>query len=152
MCVFCAPFASRMQLRGIPVSLPGPVRHAVLQTPSLSSRLPRPFRYGFPNSHGITSFADHHPLTPLESYRFKNEDPAGMRVPSDNREPRDLSSSPKSLRHNVFADPHPLTPVRSIFYKSVVGRRAQVFFNLQLLTLNLLPVPLSPLPATLRLC
>ncbi len=75
-----------------------------------------------------------------------------MRVPSDNREPRDLSSSPKSLRHNVFADPHPLTPVRSIFYKSVVGRRAQVFFNLQLLTLNLLPVPLSPLPATLRLC
>ena len=48
MCVFCAPFASRMQLRGIPVSAPGLARlprasmgHAVLLTFStVGSRLP----------------------------------------------------------------------------------------------------------------
>src|SRR5260370_39744913 len=71
MCVFCVPFASRMQLRVIAVFLPGPVRHAFLLPPSLASRPPRPFRSESPNSHGIISFADHHPLTPLESYRFK---------------------------------------------------------------------------------
>src|SRR5713226_6892755 len=42
MCVSCAPFASRMQLRDIPVSVPGLARHAVLLTaPEAEARLPR---------------------------------------------------------------------------------------------------------------
>jgi hypothetical protein len=40
-------------------------RHAVLLTPSILLRLR-------PNSHGIISFTDPHPLTLLESYRLKN--------------------------------------------------------------------------------
>src|SRR5260370_19202605 len=96
MCVFCVPFASRMQLRGIPVFLPGPVRHAVLLTPSLSSRPPRPFRSGSPNCHGIISFADNHPVTPLESYRFKI---MGARRPScsSNFQPSTFDFQPPSL-------------------------------------------------------
>src|SRR5260370_7904487 len=39
----------------------------------------------------ITSFADPHPLTPLESYRFKKRTGPGVRLPSDCRESRDLS-------------------------------------------------------------
>src|SRR5260370_7539394 len=39
----------------------------------------------------ITSFADPHPLTPLESYRFKKSTGPGVRLPSDCRESRDLS-------------------------------------------------------------
>jgi hypothetical protein len=42
MCVFCAPFASRMQLRGIPVSVPGLARHAVPLTPSIAASLSWP--------------------------------------------------------------------------------------------------------------
>src|SRR5260370_15893034 len=90
-------------------------RHAVFLTPPIPLRSRR-------NSHGIISFTDPHPLTLLESYRFKNEHPARMRVPSDHRESRNLSSSPKSLPHNLFADPHPLTPVLSVFYKNSGGR------------------------------
>src|SRR5712691_5951247 len=58
-----------------------PARHAVLLTPSISFRLPlhcrdRRFRSGRnypPKSFPVISFADPHPLTPLESYRFKNQ-------------------------------------------------------------------------------
>ncbi len=35
------------------------------------SRIPVPHPLS-PNSHRIISFADHHPLTPIESYRYKN--------------------------------------------------------------------------------
>lgn len=49
------------------------------------------------NSHGIISFADHYPLNPVISYRYKKEHSARMRVPSDHREPRALSASPKSF-------------------------------------------------------
>ncbi len=70
-----------------------PVRRAVLLTPSLSLGLPRSkvptlsepnrhrrFRSGRnypPKSFPIISFADPHSLTPMESYRFKNQGGSG---------------------------------------------------------------------------
>jgi len=70
-----------------------PVRRAVLLTPSLSLRLPRSkvptlsepnrhrrFRSGRnypPKSFPVISFADPHSLTPMESYRFKNQGGSG---------------------------------------------------------------------------
>ncbi len=82
------------------------LRHAVLPTPSISFRLPR-------KSHEIISFTNHHPLTLLESYRFKSSAGRGYSR---------HSLSAKSLPFNLFADPHPLNPVVSIFYKNTVGK------------------------------
>src|SRR6266581_892833 len=82
------------------------LRHAVLPTPSISFRLPR-------KSHEIISCTNHHPLTLLESYRFKSS--AGWGYSRH-------SLSAKSLPFNLFADPHPLNPVVSIFYKNTVGK------------------------------
>jgi hypothetical protein len=42
MCVFCAPFASWMKLRGTPVSVPGLARRAVPLTPSIAASLSWP--------------------------------------------------------------------------------------------------------------
>src|SRR5260370_15298535 len=136
MCVFCFPFASRMQLRGIPVFLPGPVRHAVLLTPSLSSRLPRPFRNGSPNSLGIISFADHHPLIPLESYRFKT---MGARRPScsSNFQPSTFDFQPPSLSKpfscNTYGSPRNcwalLTSSAQFSLRGVDKEKVTVFSN-----------------------
>jgi hypothetical protein len=41
-------------------------------TQSRADRRFRPCRNGFPNSHGIISFADPHLLNPVISYRYKN--------------------------------------------------------------------------------
>ena len=49
-----------------------PICHVVLLTPSVSSRLPQSSRNYHPKSCPVISFADPHPLTPVESYRFKN--------------------------------------------------------------------------------
>src|SRR5713101_4624834 len=66
----------------MPARLPrASMGHAVLLTPSISFRLPllcldRRFRSGRnypPKSFPVISFADPHPLTPLESYRFINQ-------------------------------------------------------------------------------
>ena len=58
-------------------------------------------------------FTDPHPLTLLESHRFKNAGGEGVSP---------TFRSPNSLRLNSFADPHPLTSVLSIFYKNSTGR------------------------------
>ena len=83
-------------------------RHAVLPTPSVFLCLP-------PKPHGIISFTDPHPLTLLESYRFKNSAGRGYSRHS-------LSAKP--LPFNLFADPHRLTPVASISCKNHEGRGA----------------------------
>jgi hypothetical protein len=49
----------------------------------------------FFKSHRITSFADPHPLTLLESYRFKNR--GGGRVPGPSHVPHPVSPSSKSI-------------------------------------------------------
>jgi len=66
----------------------------------------------------------------------------------DHSEPRALSSSPKSLPHNIFADPHSLTPVRSILYKKVVRRGYPGIF--QPSTLDFQPLPKSFICNTYR--
>ena len=58
-----------------------------------------------PKSHGIISFADPHPLTLIESYRFKKDYPARMRVPSDNRESWDLGLARKPFTCNTYGAP-----------------------------------------------
>src|SRR5260370_29139799 len=56
-------------------------RHALLlTTPSISLRLPRLCRHYPPKSFPVISFADHHPLNPMESYLFKNH--GGQGAPS----------------------------------------------------------------------
>jgi hypothetical protein len=81
---------------------------AVSPERSLEGRLVRgsAFNRFFPNSHGITSFAYPHPLTPIESYSCKNR---WVGVPSA-PEPwarglmslRDTQESPQLQSHQTF--------------------------------------------------
>ncbi len=50
-------------------------------------------------------FADPHPLNLYATILYKKEHPARMRVPSDLRESRELSSFPKSFKCNTYAPP-----------------------------------------------
>src|SRR6266576_5996647 len=50
-----------------------------------SSRLARTPCSLSTNFHGIISFTDAHLLNPVVLYRYENEHPARMRVPSDHR-------------------------------------------------------------------
>jgi hypothetical protein len=83
------------------------------------------------NFFPLISFADPHPLTLLESYRFKNM--GGGRplrffqhaeVQSLGRSSVPCSANPFS--HNLLSDAHPLNPVVSIFYKKDGGEGAPV--------------------------
>src|SRR5713101_1774575 len=89
----------------MPARLPrASMGHAVLLPPSISFRLPllwrdRRFRSGRnypPKSFPVISFADPHPLTPLESYRFKNQGGEGCPSPSP------LTTRRSSLRSSPF--------------------------------------------------
>jgi hypothetical protein len=72
--------------------LPIPTRFSSLFSKSL-----------FPNSHGVTSFADPHPLSPSESYRCKNSRAVGSLY-----SPASDSSSPR-VRHFRHRDEFPVT-------------------------------------------
>src|SRR5712692_199883 len=50
-----------------------------------------------PNSHGIISFADPHPLTPIESYRFTKQ--SGEGVPSFRPDSQDKPLTPVLATH-----------------------------------------------------
>jgi len=101
--LFPLPHAASLRSSGppcpesIPVEDPGlvgtrPVR--ALCKPGLALR-------HFPDSFALYLFADPHPLNPVSIF-CKNEHPAGMRVPNDYRESRDLSSSCNFFSCNIY--------------------------------------------------
>src|SRR5260370_21999133 len=79
----------------------------------------RPFA-SFPKSHGIISFTDSHPLTLLESYRFKKMPGRGYSRRSSLHSFRsaNVPHPCKSLPHNPFADHHPLNLYHTILYNN----------------------------------
>ena len=90
-----------------------------------------------PNSHGIISFADHHSLNPVVSYRYKIMGGEGVDFirPLDFQlliEDPDLVGTPNlftpnSFPLNSFADPHPLNPIASILCKNIGGQGGPAF-------------------------
>jgi hypothetical protein len=84
---------------------------------SESSKLVRLLRLA--NFFGFISFADPHPITPIESYRFEiSEGRAYSQLAN-------ASHPAKFLSHDTFADPHPLSLYPAIFYKKDGGREGR---------------------------
>src|SRR5260370_6819542 len=136
MCDFC-----------IPVSVPGPVRHAVLLN-SLKATLPSHILYskqiatityskstltGHPqlveNTAILTplecALTRLSPVTILDATLTKNGGvgPVGSDFPPHDPGSQSGPNYPnKSFQLNLFADPHPLTPAVSILYKNSGGR------------------------------
>src|SRR5712692_3560640 len=92
--------------------------------PSLS-RTPIPPSLS-PNSPGIISFADPHPLTTIESYRYKNIGGRGTRSVVQTFRRADVPYPPKSFTCNTYGSPRkcckqktygPAKPFRCNTYK-----------------------------------
>src|SRR5258708_802271 len=60
---------------------------------------------GSPNSHGIISFADHHPLTTIESYRYENIGGRGRSSDVQTLRRADVPYPPKSFSCNTYGSP-----------------------------------------------
>ncbi len=58
-----------------------------------------------PNSHGINVFADNHPLTTIESYRYKNIGGRGRRSDVQTFRRADAPYLPKSFSCNTYGSP-----------------------------------------------
>ncbi len=111
MCAFCAPSASRMWLRDIPVSIPGPARHAVLPTfenPQLSVQRSYQYAGTLPR---LISFVCH---------SYANTGGVGAFFPFWNEF---ATAAAKGSRPQLpsYQQPAPITPLEATFTSPLVN-------------------------------